>query len=188
MEQVHVNKTRNITLCAMFVALIAIGAFLRIPTPLVPITLQVFFTTMAGLLLGGRLGATAVTCYIALGLLGLPIFTQGGGFSYIFQTSFGYIIGFAVGAWVTGTIAHAVPAPSFKRLLGASLLGLAVVQVIGTAYFYVITNFYLHAPMALWPILVHGLFMTLPGDVVLFILAAMIAKRLIPILKRNGWC
>ena len=51
------NRTKNYVLCAMFVALIIVGAFIRIPVPLVPFTLQFLFTMLAGLLLGGRLWA-----------------------------------------------------------------------------------------------------------------------------------
>ena len=76
------EKTYKIALVAMFAALSAIGAFIRVPMPMVPFTLQLFFTTMAGLLLGGELGALSVGVYVLIGLLGLPVFTGGGGFSY----------------------------------------------------------------------------------------------------------
>ena len=99
-------KTKDLVLCAMFVALIAVGAFIKVPVPVVPFTLQFLFTMLAGLLLGPVNGALAVVVYIVLGLVGLPIFTQGGGPGYIFQPSFGYIIGFAVAAYVTGQIAN----------------------------------------------------------------------------------
>ena len=79
---------------------------------------------LAGLLLGPVNGALAVVVYIVLGLIGLPIFTQGGGPGYIFQPSFGYIIGFAVAAYVNGKIANAKTHPSYRRLLGANFLGL----------------------------------------------------------------
>lgn len=95
-------KTKDLVLCAMFVALIVVGAFIKVPVPVVPFTLQFLFTMLAGLLLGPVNGALAVVVYIVLGLVGLPIFTQGGGPGYIFQPSFGYIIGFAVAAYVTG--------------------------------------------------------------------------------------
>ena len=88
-------KTKDLVLCAMFVALIAVGAFIKVPVPVVPFTLQLLFTMLAGLLLGPANGALAVVVYIVLGLVGLPIFTQGGGPGYIFQPSFGYIIGTA---------------------------------------------------------------------------------------------
>ena len=44
-------------LCALFAALIAIGAFIKVPLPYVPFTMQLMFTTLAGILLGSRLGA-----------------------------------------------------------------------------------------------------------------------------------
>ncbi len=68
-----VTKTKNLTLCALFVALIAAGAFIKIPVPVVPFTLQTLFTMLAGLLLGAKRGCTAVFIYIILGLMGLPI-------------------------------------------------------------------------------------------------------------------
>ena len=80
-----VTKTKDLTLCALFVALIAAGAFIKIPVPVVPFTLQTLFTMLAGLLLGAKRGCTAVCIYIILGLMGLPIFASGGGPGYIFQ-------------------------------------------------------------------------------------------------------
>ena len=73
------KKTKNLVMCSLFVALIVVGAFIKIPVPVVPFTLQLLFTMMAGLLLGGKLGAVSVGVYILMGLLGLPIFAEGGG-------------------------------------------------------------------------------------------------------------
>ena len=47
-------KTRMLLLTALFAALTAIGAFLKIPTPWSSFTLQVFFVCMAGVLLGPK--------------------------------------------------------------------------------------------------------------------------------------
>ena len=62
-------KTKDLVLCAMFVALIAVGAFIKVPVPVVPFTLQFLFTMLAGLLLGPVNGALAVVVYIVLGLV-----------------------------------------------------------------------------------------------------------------------
>ena len=61
-----VTKTKDLTLCALFVALITAGAFIKIPVPVVPFTLQTLFTMLAGLLLGAKRGCTAVCIYIIL--------------------------------------------------------------------------------------------------------------------------
>ena len=147
-------KTKDLVLCAMFVALIAVGAFIKVPVPVVPFTLQFLFTMLAGLLLGPGNGALAVVIYIVLGLAGLPIFTQGGGPGYIFQPSFGYIIGFAAAAYVTGRIANEKSHPGYGRLLAANFIGLFIVYAFGMVYYYVISNFVLNTPIGLWPLFI----------------------------------
>ncbi len=86
-------KTKMLLLTALFAALTAVGAFLKIPIPPVAITLQTLFMVLAGLLLGAKYGALSQLVYVALGLVGLPIFTQGGGFSYVLMPSFGFLLG-----------------------------------------------------------------------------------------------
>ena len=70
-------KTKGVIYCGLFTALIAVGAFIKIPIPVVPFTLQYLFTMLAGLLLGSRLGTVSVLSYMLLGLAGLPIFFGG---------------------------------------------------------------------------------------------------------------
>ncbi len=180
------KTVRNLILCALFVALIAVGAFLRVPVPVVPFTLQLLFTMMAGLLLGGKLGAVSVCAYIAMGLLGLPVFAEGGGFSYVLKPSFGYIIGFAVAAYFTGMIANKVPNPGYRRLLLANFVGLAIVYLFGMAYYYIMSNFYLGSPIGIWPLFLYCFILAVPGDIVLCVLGALLAKRMIPALKKYG--
>ena len=56
-------KTKGVIYCGLFTALIAVGAFIKIPIPVVPFTLQYLFTMLAGLLLGSRLGTLSVLSY-----------------------------------------------------------------------------------------------------------------------------
>lgn len=179
----NIKRTRSLILCALFVALIAVGAFIRIPVPVVPFTLQFLFTTLAGLLLGGKKGALTVCIYIAMGLMGLPVFAEGGGLAYVLKPSFGYIIGFAAGAFVTGRIAGRTFRPGYGRLLAASFTGLGIVYLCGMTYYYLMSNFYLGTPIGLWPLFLYCFLLAVPGDICLCILSAVLAKRLIPALK-----
>ena len=151
----------------MFVALISVGAFIKIPVPVVPFTLQVLFTMLAGLLLGGKRGALAVCIYIVLGLVG------------------GYIIGFAVGAFVTGVIANRSNRPGYKLLLGANFAGLAIVYLFGMVYYYLISNFYLNTPIGIWPLFLYCFLLAVPGDILLCIVGAILGKRMIPLVREG---
>jgi len=84
--------TRTVVI-AIFTALIAAGAFIRIPIPPVPITLQTLFVLICGLLLPMRLSLASVGTYLFLGLVGLPVFTSGGGFAALTGPTGGYLVG-----------------------------------------------------------------------------------------------
>lgn len=179
------EKTKYMVLCSLFVALIAVGAFIKIPIPVVPFTLQFLFTMLAGLILGGKYGALSVCAYIVMGLMGLPVFTEGGGIFYVLKPSFGYIIGFAVGAYVTGKIANQVSNPGYPRLLTANFIGLGIVYLFGMVYYYLISNFYLESPIGIWTLFLYCFLLAVPGDIVLCFLGAVLGKRLIPLIKTN---
>lgn len=183
-EAMGTGKTRDLILCALFAALIAVGAFIKIPIPVVPFTLQFLFTMLAGLLLGGKLGAVSVGLYIAMGLMGLPVFAAGGGLSYVLNPSFGYILGFAAASYVTGRLANRTPNPGCGRLLAANFIGLGIVYLFGMAYYYLMSNFYLGKPIGLWPLFLYCFLLAVPGDILLCVLAAVLGKRLIPIVRK----
>ncbi|MBP3475272.1 MAG: biotin transporter BioY [Lachnospiraceae bacterium] len=173
---------KEMTLCAIFTALTAVGAFIKIPIPNVPFTLQFLFTMLAGLLLGGRLGAVSVGAYALLGLAGLPIFAEGGGFWYLLKPSFGYIIGFIIGSYVTGKMTEKREHWSFGRILAANFAGLAIVYGMGMIYYYIICNFVIDTPIALWPLFLYCFVLAVPGDIFLCFVAALLAKRVKPII------
>lgn len=179
----HCLRTRALAYCGLFVALIAIGAFIKIPVPVVPFTLQYLFTMLAGLILGRYYGTMAVLCYIALGLIGLPIFAEGGGIWYICKPSFGYLIGFALGTYATAALAAQNKSQTLSGYLAANFAGLMLVYGVGMIYYYLICNYVLDTPIALWPLFLYCFLLAIPGDICLCILAGFMAKRLLPILS-----
>lgn len=179
------NKTTNLILCSLFTALIAVGAFIKIPVPVVPFTLQFLFTTLAGLLLGSQKGAISVVAYMILGLAGLPIFSEGGGFWYVIKPSFGYIIGFCIGTYVTGLIAERMKEKTVPRYMLANFIGLLIVYAVGMIYYYIICNYVIDTPIALGPLFLYCFVLAVPGDICLCILAAALVKRVKPILNHQ---
>ncbi len=176
-------KVSDLAKCALFTALIAVGAFIKIPIPVIPITLQTLFTMLAGLLLGGKLGALSVLVYVLLGLSGVPVFAAGGGLGYVLKPSFGYFIGFFFGTYLTGTIAEKYENPTLFQLIKANLLGSAVVYFFGVSYMFLMLNFYLGKPMSLFDALWKGMIIFLPGDLIKSTFTASVAKRLIPMIR-----
>ena len=180
------QNTRDLVLCSLFSALIAVGAFIKIPIPVVSFTLQFLFTTLSGLLLGARLGALSVAIYLITGLIGLPVFANGGGLSYILQPSFGYLIGFCLGSYITGTMASMEGRLSFWKLFSAGVAGLIAVYSIGMIYYYVIANFYIDQPIGIMALFLYCFLLPVPGDLVICIVSAIIAKRMIPSIRVKG--
>ena len=175
------KKTREMCICALFCALMCASAFIRIPTPLLPITFQTLFVTLAGLLLGGRKGALSTALYVLIGLIGLPVFTEGGGFSYILKPTFGYLLGFIMGSLVTGKLAE--KEASLKNYILSSFAGMLIIYVVGVTYYYLISSFYLGNETDIKNLLVYCFLLTLPGDIVMCIIASVIGKRLKKVLK-----
>ena len=157
-------KIRTMTRVALFAALTAVGAFIRIPLGYSSITLQTFFTAMAGCVLGPWYGALSQLVYVALGLVGLPIFTQGGGIGYLMQPTCGFLIGLIPAAWVIGRIAGRKPEP--KQIVPACLLGYGVLYAIGVPYMALILNTFLGKGMGFSAIMWAGMSPFLPGDMI----------------------
>lgn len=178
-------KTQDITLCAVFAALSAIGAFIKIPIPICPFTLQLTFTTLAGLLLGKRRGALSVAVYVFIGLLGIPVFTEGGGIYYVLKPTFGYIIGFIAGTYVTGAIAWGAEEPSYLRIFLASVAGVVIDYLFGMVYMYIICNYVIDAAIGLKQAFMSCFLFLLPKDIVLAAISSLLARRLIPLFRKN---
>lgn len=170
------NKTRMMILAALFAALTAVGAFIRFPLGTMSVTLQFMFTAMAGVLLGAKWGAVSQTVYVALGLVGLPVFTMGGGIGYVMQPSFGFLLGLIPTAWVIGRLTE--KENGHWRIALACLAGLAVLYLIGLPYMYLIMKLYLHKSITVWTAVKAGMLVYLPGDAIKIALTVLLYKPL----------
>ncbi|OIK13735.1 biotin transporter BioY [Bacillus sp. MUM 13] len=172
-------RTIDLTLVAVFVALMAIGAnmsFLVVGG--VPITLQTFFAILAGAILGSRIGAISMIVYALVGMVGAPVFAQfTGGISIIIKPTFGFIISFIFVAYIVGKmIEKNRTLPSYVI---ASLIGMAVNYLFGTNWMYFAYNLWAGAPEG-FSYKMAWLWMAapLPKDIILSVAAAFFAHRM----------
>lgn len=180
-------KTRDLLLVSMFAALTAIGAFIQIPTPIVPFTLQYLFCAFAGIFLGSRKGLYSQLLYVGIGLIGIPVFTKGGGIGYVFQPTFGYLLGFIICAWVIGKLTEGLESFNLKAVFPRVLLGLAAVYAIGVPYLYLILNLYLGKSISIQKAVMIGFTPYIVQDVILSLIIALTAVKVIPRLRKSGY-
>jgi len=180
---------KDMVLCALFAALISIGALGSIPLPGgIPFSIQPLLAMLAGAVLGSRRGAISMTLYMFMGLVGLPVFSNGvGGIGYVLTPSFGYIIGFIVCAFVTGLIVEKSRANDFKLgLIVAPFVGLMVDYIIGVPYLYMIFNIVMGKAIDVNTALAYGFFPFILLDLVKAALVVVVLFALVPRLERQG--
>ena len=123
---------------ALFVALCA---QVYIPTQPVPFTGSTFGVLLAGGALGFRRGGLAILLYLAVGLLGVPVFAEGkAGLAAIQGVTGGYLIGFAVAGAIVGRLAELGWDRRLGGSLAAMLIGSAVIYAIGLPWLKVVTG------------------------------------------------
>ena len=115
--------------------LVAVAAQVVVPVPLspVPMTLQPLAVLVVGGLLGAAAGVSALVLYIALGVMGLPLFAGGGsGLMHLIGPTGGYLLAFPVAAGVTGALIRPAPS-SVLRVLLVCGLGMVIIHLGGVA-------------------------------------------------------
>lgn len=134
-------RVRHIALIALGALVVALTAQIYIPTTPVPFTGQTFGVLVVGGALGFRRGAAALLLYVAIGLLGVPVFAEGGaGREVLLGATGGYLIGFVAAAAVVGRLAEL---GWDRRLAGAiamMLVGTAIIYALGVPWLKVATG------------------------------------------------
>lgn len=175
-------KIVDVALIGLFIALTSVGSKIQIPGPIVPFTAQFFFAVMGGILLGAKRGAIAQLLYIALGLVGVPVFSAGAGLSYVFKPTFGYLIGFALSAWLVGLYSDRLTRShgkiTFLQLFLVSFAALLLVYACGVLYYLLIKGLYLNESVQIGSVLMNFVVLFLLTDTMWCLLIALIGPRI----------
>lgn len=161
--------------------LLIVSAKFQVPFYPVPMTLQPLVVLLLGVVLGSRLGAATVLLYLAQGAAGLPVFAgtpeKGVGLVYMVGPTGGYLLGFALAAYVTGWLA--------ERGFDRTRLGTALAMSLGMVVIYSLGLLWLGVFVGYNANLLHlGLTPFVLGDVLKIALATLSVPMLWSFLKR----
>lgn len=134
-------STQELCMTGLITAVIAVTAQIIIPMPLgVPMTLQTFGVTLAGILLGAKKGFLSAFIYLLVGAVGVPVFAGfTGGLQSLTGPTGGFLLSFPLMAYVIGLGAdyrHAFKGAFLTALIGGTILN----YVVGLLMFCVLTN------------------------------------------------
>ena len=169
------NSRQSLALVSLFAALLAVfGLIPKIDLPLgVPITLQTLGVMLAGCLLGARRGLQSVLLFLAAVAIGLPLLSGGrGGLGVFMAPAAGYLIGWPLGALVTGWVMGRLPADSprraaFSAFVASAVGGLLVVHVAGVIGLVNLASLS-------WKQAALGTLVFVPGDLVKCVITALV--------------
>ena len=172
------RKTNNITRTALFASIIAVSAFIRIPIGPVPLTLQSTAVLVAGYCIGPVQGAAAAVIYTIVGLAGVPVFASGGGPAYVFNPTFGYILGFTVCAWLAGFLARFNKHGSVVIAYLIMAVSLSGIYLPGVIWLIISMNWIADVPTPVVSLLKIGFIIPLIGDLLTTVPAAYVVVKL----------
>lgn len=177
-------KTKDIARVGILAALIALCAWISIPTA-VPFTLQTFAIFLALAVLGGKLGTLAVGVYLLLGAVGLPVFAGfKGGLGALLGTTGGYLLGFLLTALVMWGGERLFGRKTVPYLLSA-VVGLLLCYLFGTAWFYALYTS-TSGPVGIATVLGWCVIPFVVPDLVKLVLALLLGRRIAGALERSG--
>ncbi len=168
-------KIKNMVLCGIFAALLCVCAWLSFPLGDTAITLQTFGVLLCLGTLGGKRGTLAISVYLLLGTVGLPVFSGfRGGIGALLGTTGGYLTGF----WVCGFVYWLLTSLFPRYTLIPMAAGLLICYCFGSIWYY---NVYAAGGTAtLGLILAKCVLPFLLPDIAKLLLAHSLSKKLKP--------
>ena len=92
------SRTQSIAFTALSIAVIAVSAWITVPIGPIPFTLQMFAVTFAILVLTPKQAIAAIAGYLALGAIGVPVFSgMRGGIGVLMGPTGGFLWGYLLG-------------------------------------------------------------------------------------------
>ncbi|WP_169611615.1 biotin transporter BioY [Nodosilinea sp. P-1105] len=148
------------------------------------VSFQVGAVLLTGCVGGRNAAALSQIAYLVLGLalfrvFEFPVFTQGGGLSYVREPGFGYLVAFVPAGWICGYLAFQEP-PKLENLAYSALCGLGIIHGLGIIYltFASLLGWLQTVSASYWELLLAYSLVPLPGHLVVVCAVAVLSLTL----------
>lgn len=175
------RTVQNLTQVALLTALLTVSAWISIPTD-PPLTLQILAVFAAVGIFGAKKAFLSVLAYLALGMIGLPVFSSFRGGFHHFVPSGGYLIGFLLAVFTAGLFIRLF-GKEISALFLAFFAGLAVCYLCNTVWYMLVLWPAEGDPLTFWMYLFYNVLIFLPGDLVKIVLAVFLTRKLSKVIK-----
>lgn len=176
---------KEMILCGMFAALMAIISQMSIPMPTgVPITIQLFIIALTGSVLGSRLGFMSALVYILVGAVGLPVFANfHGGMHRLLGVTGGYLWSYPLMAALCGISPKtASKTKGLMIQLFFAVLGFILSESLGGLQWALLAG-----DKTIGAIFAYSMVAFVPKDFILTVAAVLMGTRIHKILVRGGF-
>lgn len=165
----------QLTLSALFTALIAIMAQVAIPMPFspVPFTGQTVGVMMTGALLEKKPAGLAVFSYLLIGAAGAPVFSMArGGISMLIGPTGGYLLAFFPAVLIIAFVLEKIKKPSLINLTMAMLPALILIYALGASQLAFLMHYSINQ------VLLVGVLPFIPFDLLKVAIAAFLSLQI----------
>ena len=176
------NKQRiyKLTVCSLMAALMCVLGPMSIPIGPVPVSLTSFVIYLTVFLLGSKLSVVSCLVYLALGVVGFPVFSGfQGGLQKLAGPTGGYLIGFILMAFISGIVLEKANRKAVLTVLGMFAATL-IDYLFGTAWFV------FQMKCGVWYALTVCVFPFIVFDIIKIVIATLIGQTLRTALQKSG--
>ena len=122
------TSTFTIIICSI---LLIISAKIKVDLYTIPMTMQPLAILIIAMLCGRNLAAGSISLYLFQGMIGLPVFANGGGMLYLMWPTGGFLFGFLIAAIIMGELADRGWGRHILKAFIAMFLGLFIIYFFG---------------------------------------------------------
>lgn len=134
------ERLKMLIVAALFAAIIAVAAQIMISIPPVPFTLLTIAVMLTATILGKKYGTLAVTVYLLMGLVGIPVYAgMKSGLGIVLGPTGGYLIAIIPAAlfvgWYLEKFGH-----TKAQAITANVVAVIIILTVGSAWLKVIAD------------------------------------------------